>query len=265
MATDKAALAQIGQRFSLDGRVALVTGASGGLGSRFAHTLAEAGAQVVLAGRRTDVLEDLRQELPGGTKNHLAIAMDVTDRYMVSRSIADVATDFGTIDIVVNNSGIASGSAALEESDETWDSVFGVNLDGPRAVSLAVARGLVEAGKPGSIVNIASILGLRQSGHVTAYAASKAALIQMTKQHALEWARHGIRVNAIAPGYVETDMNRKFFASKAGLALIGRLPQRRLGQAEELDGALLLLASEAGSYISGSVLVVDGGHLVSSL
>ena len=140
-----------------------------------------------------------------------------------------------------------------------------VNLDGARTVALAVARRLVDAKKPGSIINVASVTGLRQAGAVTAYATSKAALIQMTKQHALEWARHGIRVNAIAPGYIETDLNRDFFATDAGRALIKRIPQRRLGHTEDLDGALLLLASSAGAYMTGTVVSVDGGHLVSSL
>lgn len=256
------AIGSVFDRLRLDGKTALVTGASGGLGARFAQTLAEAGARVVLAARRLEAMEALRDELPGA--GHRCVRMDVADRASVDAAFAKLG-DVGPVEIVVNNSGVAATSPALDEPDADWDRVLRVNLDGARAVSLAAARRLVEAGRPGSIINIASILGLRQGGAVTAYATSKAALIQLTKQHALEWARHRIRVNALAPGYIETDINRGFFDTEAGGALIKRLPQRRLGQAEELDGPLLLLASDAGSYITGAVLAVDGGHLTSSL
>lgn len=246
----------------LDGRVALVTGASGALGAEFARTLAGAGAQVVLAARRTAPMEALAADLPGA---HV-VALDVTDPDSVSEGVAQAEALAGApVDVLVNNSGVATPSLALQQSDQDWVHVMGVNLDGARRMSVAVAGRLVAAGRPGAIVNVASILGLRQGAGVSAYATSKAALIQLTKQHALEWARHGIRVNALAPGYVETDLNRDFFATEAGQAQIRRIPQRRLGQAHELSGPLMLLASDAGSFMTGSILVADGGHLLSAL
>jgi NAD(P)-dependent dehydrogenase (short-subunit alcohol dehydrogenase family) len=253
-------------RFSLEGRVALVTGASGTLGARFARTLAGAGAAVALAARRTAAMESLRASLVEAGARAIIVALDVTDPASVA-SAFDAAEEAlgGAVAIVINNSGIAEPGAALDQSDADWARVFAVNVDGARRVSVEAARRLAARRAPGAIVNVASILGLRQGAGVAAYAASKAALIQMTKQHALEWARFGVRVNALAPGYVETDLNREFFASEAGAAMVRRIPQRRLGQPEELDGALLLLASDAGTFMTGSVLVADGGHLLSPL
>lgn len=249
-------------RFRLDGRVALVTGASGALGAEFARVLADAGARVALAARRVEPMQVLARQL---TDAHV-VALDVTDPDSVRRALDGAEAWAGTpVDLLVNNSGIAIPGASLEQSDQDWARVMGVNLDGARRMSVAVAARLVEAGRPGAIVNVASILGLRQGAGVSAYATSKAALIQLTKQHALEWARHGIRVNALAPGYVETDINRDFFATDHGQAQIRRIPQRRLGQAGELAGPLLLLASDAGAFMTGSVLVADGGHLLSPL
>lgn len=249
-------------RFRLDGRVALVTGASGALGAEFARVLADAGARVVLAARRVEAMQVLARQL---TDAHV-VALDVTDPDSVRRAVDAAEAWAGTpVDLLVNNSGIAIPGASLEQSDQDWARVMGVNLDGARRMSVAVAARLVEAGRPGAIVNVASILGLRQGAGVSAYATSKAALIQLTKQHALEWARHGIRVNALAPGYVETDINRDFFATDHGQAQIRRIPQRRLGQAGDLAGPLLLLASDAGAFMTGSVLVADGGHLLSPL
>lgn len=250
------------QAFRLDGRVALVTGASGALGAEFARTLAAAGARVVLAARRLAPMEALAAEL---NQAHV-VALDVTEPTSVAEAVAAAeAQAGGPVEILINNSGIATPGAALAQSDEEWARVLSVNLDGARRMSVAVARRLVETGRKGAIVNVASILGLRQGSGVSAYATSKAALIQLTKQHALEWARHGIRVNALAPGYVETDLNRDFFATDAGQAMIRRIPQRRLGQAHELSGPLLLLASDAGGFMTGSVLVADGGHLLAPL
>lgn len=252
-------------RFSLAGRNAIVTGASGTLGARFAETLAGAGAAVVLAARRTARMEPLRKRIEEAGGKAAIVRLDVSDPAAVASTFDDAEAAVGTIDIIVNNSGVATPGSALEQSEEDWSRVFAINLDGARRVSVAAARRLVAAGRPGSIVNVASILGLRQGAGVTAYATSKAALIQMTRQHALEWARHKIRVNALAPGYIETDINRDFFASDAGQAMVKRIAQRRLGRPEELDGPLLLLASDAGTFITGSVLVADGGHLVSPL
>lgn len=249
-------------RFSLQGRTALVTGASGALGARFAETLAGAGAAIVLAARRTAPMQALRERL--GARSAV-VAMDVTDVASVEAAMAEAEAALGPIDLVINNSGVAEPAASLDQSDAEWAHVFAVNLDGARRVSVAAVRRLAALKRPGAIVNVASILGLRQGAGVAAYAASKAAMIQMTCQHALEWARYGVRVNALAPGYIETDLNRDYFATDAGQAQIRRIPQRRLGRPEELDGALLLLASDAGSFITGSTLVVDGGHLVSPL
>lgn len=248
--------------FRLDGRVALVTGASGALGAEFARSLAAAGARVVLAARRLAAMEALAADLPGAA----VVALDVTDPVSVSDAVAQAEALAGApVDLLVNNSGIAAPGAALQQTDDDWARVMGVNLDGARRMSVAVVGRLVAAGRPGAIINVASILGLRQGAGVSAYATSKAALIQLTRQYALEWARHGIRVNALAPGYVETDLNRDFFATEAGQAQVRRIPQRRLGQASELSGPLLLLASDAGSFMTGSVLVADGGHMLSAL
>ncbi len=252
----------LAERFSLTGRTALITGASGALGGRFAQVLAGAGANVVLTGRRTAPM----QALAGRLGDRAAVVgMDVTDAASVAAGFDAGREAFGIIDIVVNNSGIAQPGSALDQSDADWARIMAVNLDGARRVAVEAARRLVAEERTGAIVNIASILGLRQGAGVSAYATSKAALIQMTKSHALEWARHGIRVNALAPGYIQTDINRDFFATEAGHAQIKRIPMRRLGHARELDGALLLLASEAGAFITGAVLAADGGHLLSPL
>lgn len=253
---------ELAARFSLEGRTALVTGASGALGARFAEVLAGAGAAVVLAARRRGPMEALRDRLGARAA---VVAMDVTDGASVADAVAEAEAALGPVDIVVNNSGVADPAASLDQSDEDWLGVFAVNLDGARRVSVAAVRRLVALKRPGAIVNVASILGLRQGAGVTAYAASKAAMVQMTAQHALEWARHGVRVNALAPGYIETDLNRDFFATDAGQAQVKRIPQRRLGRPEDLDGPLLLLASDAGAFMTGTTLVVDGGHLVSPL
>jgi NAD(P)-dependent dehydrogenase (short-subunit alcohol dehydrogenase family) len=250
--------------FNLAGRHALVTGASSGLGRHFAGTLARAGARVSLAGRRAEALADTLAAVEAAGGQAQAVVMDVTERASVTASIAASEERFGRLDILVNNAGIAAPAAALDLDEADWDAVLDTNLKGVFLAAQEAGRRMAATGG-GSIVNIASILGLRVTGGVSAYAASKAGVIQLTKSLALEWARHGVRVNALAPGYVETEMNAAFFASAAGTAMIKRVPQRRLGQARELDGALLLLASDAGSYMTGSVVAVDGGHLVSGL
>ncbi len=252
-------------RFSLAGRVAMVTGASGVLGARFAQVLAEAGSDVLLAARRPQPMESLCAALQERGARAAIAQLDVTDTNSIASAFDIAEKELGPVDVVVNNSGIAEPAPALDETAEAWRQVFAVNLDGARQVSVEACRRLVALDQPGVIVNVASILGLRQGMGVTAYAASKAALIQMTRQHALEWARHRIRVNALAPGYIETSLNREFFATDAGRAVIKRIPQRRLGRPEELDGALLLLASEAGAFITGSAIVADGGHMLSPL
>ena len=249
--------------FSLAGRRALVTGASGALGARFARVLAGAGASVALAARRVDAMQSLAAEIAAHGGTAATVALDLANPADIPAALATAEAALGGApDILVNNSGIANPGLLLEQSDDDWAAVMTVNLDGARRLTNAAVSRLVESGAQGSIVNVASILGLRQGA---AYATSKAALVQLTKQQALEWARHGIRVNALCPGYIETDLNRDFFASDAGRAQIKRIPQRRLGQLHELDGALLLLASDAGSFITGTALVADGGHLLSPL
>jgi NAD(P)-dependent dehydrogenase (short-subunit alcohol dehydrogenase family) len=251
--------------FSLAGRCALVTGASAGLGAHFAHVLAGAGAEVWLAARRTDRLHALKRELRSGGAVVSSVALDVTDAAGVAAAFDAVAVAGAVADIVVNNAGVGLGTPALDTSEQDWDNVTDTNLKGSWLVAVEAARRLVAAGRPGSIVNIASILGERVGLSVAPYAASKAGIVQLTKALALEWARYRIRVNALCPGYIATDINREFLASDAGDKMRKRIPQRRFGEAGDLDGPLLLLASDAGRYMTGAVLAVDGGHLVSGL
>jgi NAD(P)-dependent dehydrogenase (short-subunit alcohol dehydrogenase family) len=244
---------------SLTGKRALVTGASGGLGLHFARVLAESGAAVTLAARRRDRVETEAAALRKAGHAAEAAELDVTAPDSVAGLFA--ARPF---DVVVNNAGIAGEGAALDMDIAAFQRVIDTNLTGVFAVAQAAARGMKAVGG-GSIVNIASILGLRVAGHVAAYAASKAAVVQLTKALALEWARHGVRVNALCPGYIETPINADFFATEAGAAVIRRIPQRRLGVACDLDAPLLLLASDRSAYMTGAVIAVDGGHLVSGL
>jgi len=250
---------------TLEGRTALVTGANGGLGSHFAQTLARAGAKVAVTARRHDSLGDVQARIRAAGGHCEAITLDVTDPASVARAFDEAATSLGPVSVVINNAGIAITKPLLEHTEEDWQTVVGVNLTGAWRVAQTAARHMVQQKIAGSIVNVASILGVRVAGQVPSYVASKAALIQLTKAMALELARHRIRVNALAPGYVETALNQDFFRSDAGQALIKRVPQRRIADAKELDAALLLLASDAGSYMTGSVLTIDGGHLVSTL
>ncbi|HVJ75945.1 MAG TPA: glucose 1-dehydrogenase [Casimicrobiaceae bacterium] len=249
----------------LDGKVALVTGAFGGLGREFAHILARAGASVALAGRRVDEGRALAGTMRQAGATVTAVAMDVTDRASVDAALAEAAGSLGEIDVLVNNAGVAITRPFLDLTERDWANVLDVNLDGAFRVAQAVARRMRDAGRGGSIVNIASVLAERVAAQVAPYAASKAALVQLTRAMALELARHRIRVNALAPGYVETELNRDFFATEGGAALVKRIPQRRLGRVEDLEAPLLLLASDASAYITGATLAVDGGHAISSL
>ncbi|MGE0725409.1 MAG: SDR family NAD(P)-dependent oxidoreductase [Alphaproteobacteria bacterium] len=249
----------------LDGKVALVTGASSGLGHHFALTLAKAGARVALAGRRTDRLHAVAREIGAGGGHAASVSIDVIDPDSIRAGLLKATATLGAIDILVNNSGVANAKPAIEMSVEEWDGTLDTNLRGAFLMAQAVAKDMVARGRGGAMINIASITAIRTAGQLSAYAASKAGLVHLTAQLALEWARHGIRVNAIAPGYIETEINRSFFASPAGEAVIRRIPQRRLGRPEDLDGALLLLASDAGRYMTGSTITVDGGHVVSAL
>lgn len=242
----------------LKGRKALVTGASSGLGAHFAQVLAAQGAEVTLGARRLAELQGVCEKITNIGGRAKAVRLDVTD----AASVAEVCAE--PFDIVVNNAGISAAGPAMDYSEAEWDRTMDINLKGAFLVSQAAAQKMKDNGG-GSIINIASILGLRVAGTVAAYATSKAALVQMTKATALEWARYGIRVNALCPGYIETPLNADFFATDAGQALIKRIPQRRLGRLQDLDGPLLLFASDAGAYMTGSEIAVDGGHLVSSL
>ena len=253
------------KRFDLEGKVALVTGASSGLGVHFARTLASAGASVAIAARRAERLAALQSELQAGGTKAVAVSLDVQSGEAVRAALDAAEAALGALDIVVNNAGISIVKPALVMPEEDWDAVVDTNLRGAWLVAQAAAQRWVGAKRSGSIVNIASILGLRTIGQVAPYNASKAGLIHLTRALAMEWARHGIRVNAICPGYIETEMNSDFWRTDGGKRLIERIPQRRIGQPEHLDGALLLLASEAGAFMTGSVITVDGGHTVSSL
>jgi NAD(P)-dependent dehydrogenase (short-subunit alcohol dehydrogenase family) len=246
----------------LTGKTALVTGASGGLGLHFGKVLAAQGAAVILAARRLSALDQACDEIRAAGGSAEALEMDVSRAESVTAAFARLP---GPLDILINNAGVTATQRAEDLDEALWDSILDTNLKGAFLVAQAAARAMKAGGRGGAIVNVASILGLRVAGSVSPYAASKAGLIHLTKALALEWARDKIRVNALCPGYIETDLNRDFFASEAGQTLIKRIPQRRLGRPEELDGALLLLCSDAGSYITGSVIAVDGGHLVSSL
>jgi NAD(P)-dependent dehydrogenase (short-subunit alcohol dehydrogenase family) len=253
------------KRFDLTGKVALVTGASSGLGVHFAHTLAGAGASVAIAARRADRLASLQAELQSVGRKAAAVELDVQSGDSITAAFAAAEEALGPIDIVVNNAGISIVKPALEMPVEDWDAVVNTNLRGAWLVTQAAGKRWLIGKRPGVIVNIASILGLRTIGQVAPYNASKAGLIHLTRALAMEWARHDIRVNAICPGYIETEMNGDFWKTPAGQRLIDRIPQRRIGKPEHLDGALLLLASDAGTFMTGSVLTVDGGHTVSSL
>jgi NAD(P)-dependent dehydrogenase (short-subunit alcohol dehydrogenase family) len=251
--------------FGLSARHALVTGASSGLGRHFAGVLAAAGATVTVGARREAPLQQTVASIRATGAQAHGVRMDVTDAASVEQAFAQAEARFGPVGIVINNAGVTVTRPAIDMTADDWTSVIDTNLRGVWTVAQQAARRMIHHGSGGCIVNIASIVGLRVAGGVATYAVSKAGAVQMTKALALEWARHRIRVNALAPGYIETELNDDFFASEAGKALVRRIPQRRLGELKELDGPLLLLASDAGSYMTGSVLVVDGGHLVSGL
>ena len=251
--------------FRLDGKQVLVTGASSGLGRHFALLLARAGAAVAIAARRADKLRELAGEIEALGATVQAVDLDVTDAASIGAAFDALASGLGVPDVVVNNAGVTITRPLLQQSEQDWDNVMNTNLKGGWLVAQEAARRMVAAGKGGSLVNVASILGQRVAGGVAPYAISKAGVVQATKALALELARHGIRANALLPGYIVTDLNRDFLGSEAGDKLRSRIPSRQFGQLDDLSGPLLLLASDAGRHMSGAVVAVDGGHLTSSL
>jgi NAD(P)-dependent dehydrogenase (short-subunit alcohol dehydrogenase family) len=246
---------------SLANQTAVITGASSGLGAHFARVLAAAGAKVILCARRKEALEAVAKRVTDAGGEASTVVLDVTN----PGSIAAFGDAVKNVDILVNNAGIANSATALDLTEADWDAVVNTNLKGAFLVAQKAAAAMKAHRRGGSIINIASILGLRQSATVLPYAVSKAGVIQMTKVLALELARFGIRVNAIAPGYLDTDINDGFLQSEAGAAMVRRIPMRRVGLLEDLDGPLLLLASGKSTYMTGAILAVDGGHLVSGL
>ena len=245
--------------FSLEGRVAVVTGASSGIGAHLASTLARAGCAVALAARRKERLDALAAALGASA---LPVVMDVNDRPGVEAAIAQITDRFGRIDILINNAGVAAPQRFTEMTERAWGTVLDTDLSAVWRVGQVVARQMVAQETGGSIINVASMLGLAVQRSQANYSAAKAGVIQLTKTMALELGRHGVRVNALAPGYFATEMNRDFLNSARGGEYIKGLLPRRAGKLPELDGAVLLLAGDAGSYINGSVVSVDGGALL---
>ena len=251
-----------GSLFDLGGKVALITGASSGLGLRFAEVLAENGAAVVLVARRVDRLAALQAKIEQAGGLALAVEADVRDRGAMQAAYAAAERAFGVVTVLVNNAGVAHAGRAVDMPEEEWRRVLATNLDAVFYWSQEAARRMLAAGKSGAIVNIASVLGLGVDKGVVAYATAKAGVIQMTKALALELAFKGIRVNAIAPGWIVTELNRDYLESERGKALTREIPVGRFGQERDLDGPLLLLASDAGRFMTGATIVADGGQSV---
>ncbi|HEY2134479.1 MAG TPA: glucose 1-dehydrogenase [Xanthobacteraceae bacterium] len=248
--------------FSLAGRVALVTGASSGLGARFAMVLAENGAAVALVARRADRIAAVRDKIVAAGGRAVAISADVLDRAAMVRAFDEAEKAFGTVTILVNNAGVAHAGRAVELSETDWRRVLSTNLDAVFYWAQEAARRMLAAGQKGAIINIASVLGFGVAKGVVAYTTAKAGVIQVTKALGLELGFKGIRVNAIAPGWFVTELNHEYLTSEAGRALTRDIPVGRFGQDGDLDGALLLLASDAGRYVTGATIVVDGGQMV---
>jgi 3-oxoacyl-[acyl-carrier protein] reductase len=250
------------QLFDLTGEIALITGASSGLGARFAKVLAAHGAKVILAARRLEKLKALQHEIAEQGSKAMALQMDVSDASAVPVALNLAEQNFGTVTCLVNNAGIARPQRALELTSEDWQSVVDTNLNAVWRLAQEAARRMVNAGSRGTIINIASILGMRVARGEVAYSAAKAGVLQITRSLAIELARHNIRVNAIAPGYILSEMTEAFLKSPKGEAMVKAIPQRRFGEPSDLDGTLLLLASHrASGFMTGSTIVVDGGDM----
>ena len=250
--------------FRLDGKTVLVTGASSGIGKHCATFLAQSGAKLAIASRRIDKLQSVVENITQLGGQAKAFELDVTNQKSVMKCF-DELVDWSLPTIVINNAGMSVNRKLLDQTEEDWDRVIDTNLKGCWLVATEAARRLAAANTPGNIVNIASILGERVIGGVAPYVISKAGAVQLTKVMALELARHQIRVNALLPGYVITDLNREFLLSEAGQKILARIPSRRFNNLEDLNGALLLLASDASKAMTGATVAVDGGHLVSGL
>ena len=251
----------------LSGRVALVTGASSGLGAQFARTLSKAGAGVVLAGRRVDKLKELRTEIEAEGGSAHVVQMDVTDKDSIAAAVAHAETEFGTIDILVNNSGVSATSRIQDVTEEDYDFVMNTNVRGAFFVAQEVGKRMLARAKgaaPGSftggrIINIASMAGLKVLPQISVYCMSKAAVIHMTKAFAVEWGKFGINVNAICPGYIDTEINHAHWQTESGQKLIQMLPRKRVGQPQDLDAVLMLLASDQSGFVNGAIIAADDG------
>lgn len=249
---------------NFEGRIALVTGASSGLGARFAKILAKAGAQVILASRRVERLKELRAEIEADGGAAHVVALDVTDYSSIKSAIAHAETEAGPIDILVNNSGVSTTQRLVDVTPEDYAFVMDTNQRGAFFVAQEVAKRMIarakgDPKKQHRIINIASVAGMRVLPQIGIYCMSKAAVVHMTKSMAVEWGRYGINVNAICPGYISTEINEDYFATEQGQALINILPRKRLGQPEDLDGLLLLLASDESRFINGAIIAADDG------
>lgn len=251
----------------LSGRVALVTGASSGLGTQFAKTLAQAGAAVVLAGRRMERLKTLRAEIQGNGGEAHVVGLDVTDLDSIKSAIAHAETEMGTLDILVNNSGVGTTQALTEVTEEDYDYVFDTNTRGAFFVAQEVGKRMIARSKgaaPGTftggrIVNIASTAGLKVLNRIGVYAMSKAAVVHMTRAMALEWGRYNINVNAICPGYIDTEINHHQWDTEQGKKLIDILPRRRIGQPQDLDAVLMMLVANESHFVNGAIVQADDG------
>jgi len=251
--------------FDVTGKIALVTGASSGFGAHFAKVLSEHGAKVVLAARRMERLETLVEEITRDGGEALAVNMDVTDAKSISSAFDAAEAKFGVVEILSNNAGVADSKMALKIEEDSWDFVLDTNLKGAWMVAQEAGRRIISAGKTGSIVNTASILGLRAAISQASYATSKAGVVQLTRVLALEWGRKNIRVNALCPGYFVTEINSEYFSSDKGKAYIATTPAQRNGRLDEITAPFLLLASDAGSFINGIALPVDGAHSIGNM
>ncbi len=245
---------------NLEGRVVFVTGATGGFGRHFARTLAASGASVAMTGRRSERLEELEAEIESRDGRALGIVMDVRDPASIKNAIDVAETELGPINVLVNNAGISRDNLAVNVSEDDYDAVLETNLKGPFLLAQEIGRRMIERGEGGSIINIASMLAYRAFRGLSVYAMSKAGMVAMTRSLALEWARYKINVNTLCPGYIETEMNTEYFNSEKGKAVVNGFPGRALGKLEDLDGILLLLASDASAFMTGSTIEIDGGQ-----